>query len=131
MICRSTWLALLAACLLFTSGPAAAATELEGFDEVEDEPVVAQDPVKAVQSPSFGFAYLGALWNNSAAMCTAHCCYHSSRDDSTLTHDRRNLHNGVLRQLTSSQLRQSQQKQQQQPRRSHSSQQPQQCQMRC
>jgi hypothetical protein len=43
---RGRWLALLAAWLLLT-GTLAAATELEGFDEVEEEPPVVQDPVKA------------------------------------------------------------------------------------
>lgn len=43
----SGWLSLLAVCLLLTSSIAAAATELEGFDEVEDEEMIVQDPVKA------------------------------------------------------------------------------------
>lgn len=41
------WLSLLAVCLLLT-GSIAAAAELEGFDEVEDEEPIVQDPVKAV-----------------------------------------------------------------------------------
>jgi hypothetical protein len=48
---RGRWLALLAAWLLLT-GTLAAGTELEGFDEVEEEQPVVQDPVKAVRSPA-------------------------------------------------------------------------------
>lgn len=71
MLHRGGGLALLAAWLLLT-GTLAAATELEGFDEVEEEPHVVQDPVKAVRSATVRLATLGRKWLAlPAAMCTA------------------------------------------------------------
>ena len=71
MLNRGGWLALLAACLLFT-GTLAAATELEGFDEVEEQPPVVPAPVNPVRSAANELASLGHKWLAlSAAMCIA------------------------------------------------------------
>lgn len=67
MLRQSRCLVLLVACLLLASSLAAAA-ELEGFDEVEDEPpAVVQDPVKAVRSP--GMADYQAAASNAVPHC--------------------------------------------------------------
>lgn len=72
---QSRWLTLLAVCLLL-SGSLAAAAELEGFDEVEDEPPAVQDPVKAVRWPGTSQAPPLALPQGIHAHCAQR---HSSR----------------------------------------------------
>lgn len=81
MLHRGRWLALLAAWLLLT-GTLAAATELEGFDEVEEEPSVVQDPVKAVRSRAIGLASLGRKWDAWPLPCALQP--HQTGDPDTL-----------------------------------------------